>query len=131
MNNYSFILIRKLQVKELSLATQFGSSIERGLSDSNTDSPLNFRKKYLIRLQNIANDKLIVTNKMPRTFPYIGLLAVTFSEAKIVHVKRKPTAVCRVNYKQNLTSKAFGYCFRLDDTISYDRLYANLMEFWR
>jgi len=67
---------------------------------------------------------------MPQNFRYIGLLAAAFPEAKIVHVKRNPAAVCWANYKQYFISKNMGFCYALDDIISYYRLYENLMEFW-
>ena len=63
---------------------------------------------------------------MPQNFRYIGLLAAAFPEAKIVHVKRNPAAVCWANYKQYFISKNMGFCYALDDIISYYRLYENL-----
>jgi tetratricopeptide (TPR) repeat protein len=115
---------------ELSFVAQFGASIAQGLSDSNTDSLLNFRERYLIKLKNVSKGNLIVTDKMPQNFCYIGLLAAAFPEAKIVHVKRNPAAVCWANYKQYFKSKNIGYCYAIDDVISYHKLYENLMEFW-
>jgi hypothetical protein len=117
---------------ELSFASQFGESIARGLSEENTDALLDVSEKYLMKLQNLSNGNLIVTDKMPQNFRYTGLLAATFPEAKIVHVKRNPAAVsvCWANYKQYFVSKNLGYCYELDDIISYYRLYENLMEFW-
>ena len=67
---------------------------------------------------------------MPQNFRYIRLLVAAFPEAKIVHVKRNPAAVCWANYKQYFISKNMGFCYALDDIISYYRLYENLMEFW-
>ena len=115
---------------ELNFATQFGSSIARGLSDSNTDSLINFRERYLFKLQSVSNGNLIVTDKMPQNFRYIGLLAAAFPEAKIVHVKRNPAAVCWANYKQYFVVKSTGYCNTIDDVISYHKLYESLMVFW-
>jgi tetratricopeptide (TPR) repeat protein len=115
---------------ELSFVTQFGASIAQGLSDSNTDSLINFRERYLFMLQSVSNGNLIVTDKMPQNFRYRGLLAAAFPEAKIVHVKRNPAAVCWANYKQYFVSKGIGYCYAIDDVISYHKLYENLMVFW-
>jgi tetratricopeptide (TPR) repeat protein len=115
---------------ELRLAAQFGEAIARGFSDSNTEALLSFRDKYLTRLQHMSNGNLIVTDKMPNNFRIIGLLAAAFPEAKIVHVKRNPAAVCWANYKQYFSSKNLGYCYDLDDVINYYRMYTNLMEFW-
>ena len=115
---------------ELNFAAQFGSSIAQGLSDSNRDSLINFREKYLFKLQSVSKGNLIVTDKMPQNFRYIGLLAAAFPEAKIVHVKRNPAAVCWANYKQYFEVKSNGYCNAIDDVISYHKLYENLMVFW-
>ena len=67
---------------------------------------------------------------MPRNFRYIGLLTAVFPEAKIVHVKRNPAAVCWANYKQYFVSKGMGYCYSIDDVVRYHELYENLMDFW-
>jgi len=104
--------------------------IARGLSKPNTDALLEFRKRYLMKLQNFSDHNLIVMDKMPQNFLYVGLLSTAFSEAKIVHVKRNPAAVCWANYKQYFVSKKLGYCYELDDVIKYYGLYKNLMKFW-
>ena len=91
---------------------------------------LDFRHNYLNKLQNVANGNLIVIDKMPQNFLYIGLLAATFPEAKIIHVKRNPAAVCWSNYKQYFEAKSIGYCYAIDDVINYHKLYENLMDFW-
>ena len=115
---------------ELSFADHFGKSIAIGSSAIDKDSILNFRVKYLTKLKNISNGNLIVTDKMPQNFRYIGLLAAAFPEAKIVHVKRNPAAVCWSNYKQYFANKNLSYSYGLGDTISYHKLYENLMQFW-
>ena len=115
---------------ELNFAAQFGSTIAQGLSDLNTNSLINFRERYLSKLQSVSKGNLVVTDKMPQNFRYIGLLAAAFPEAKIVHVKRNPAAVCWANYKQYFVVKNIGYCYAIDDLISYHKLYENLMIFW-
>ena len=115
---------------ELSYAAQFGAAIAAGLSEANNESMLDFRSKYLKKLRSVSNGNLIVTDKMPQNFRYIGLLAAAFPEAKIIHVKRNPAAVCWANYKQYFKSKDIGYCHAIDDVITYHKLYENLMDFW-
>ena len=117
---------------ELSFAHKFGEGIARGLANSNTDSLLEFRKKYLIKLQKFSNNKLIIIDKMPHNFWYIGLIAAVFPEAKIVHVKRNPAAVCWSNYKMLFAAdkKKMSYCWAIDDIIKHYELYKNLMMFW-
>ena len=115
---------------ELYFAAQFGAAIATGITEVNNEALLDFRHNYLDKLQNLSNGNLIVTDKMPQNFRYIGLLAAAFPEAKIVHVKRNPAAVCWANYKQYFVSKSIGYCYAIDDVISYHKLYENLMVFW-
>ncbi len=115
---------------ELAFAAQFGAAIATGISEANNESLLNFRSKYLTKLKSVSNENLIITDKMPQNFRYIGLLAAAFPEAKIIHVKRNPAAVCWANYKQYFVSKNIGYCYAIDDVISYHKLYENLMDFW-
>ena len=115
---------------ELYYAAQFGTVIANGCSEANDEVLLEFRHKYLEKLKNVSKNNLIVTDKMPQNFLYIGLLAAAFPEAKIIHVKRNPAAVCWANYKQYFASKNLGYCYALDDIINYYSLYENLIEFW-
>jgi hypothetical protein len=67
---------------------------------------------------------------MPINFLYVGLIAAAFPEAKIVHVKRNPAAVCWANYKQYFVPKTLSYCYALEDIVDYYGLYKNLMMFW-
>ena len=115
---------------ELHFVDQFGAAIACGFFEANDQALLNFRDEYLMKLENVSNGNQIVTDKMPQNFRYIGLLATAFPEAKIVHVKRNPAAVCWANYKQYFASKGLGYCYAIDDVLSYHKLYENLMDFW-
>ena len=115
---------------ELPFAAQFGEKIAKGASRFNKDSLFNFRNLYLEKLKSLSAGNLIVTDKMPQNFRFIGLLSAAFPKAKIVHVKRNPAAVCWANYKQYFTSEGIGYCYDIDDILSYHGLYLNLMSFW-
>ena len=115
---------------ELNFAANFGDSIARGLSEVDTNALLDFRENYLTKLKIISNDSPIVTDKMPHNFCYMGLLTAALPEAKIVHVKRNPAAVCWSNYKQYFKNESLGYCYALNDVVKYYSLYENLMEFW-
>jgi len=115
---------------ELHFAAQFGAAIATGVTEVNSESLVDFRQNYLNKLQNISNGNLIFTDKMPLNFRYIGLLTAAFPEAKVIHVKRNSAAVCWANYKQFFESKSIGYCYAIDDVITYHKLYENLMDFW-
>ena len=84
---------------ELSFVEQFGGSLARGLSEISATSLLSFREHYLNKLQDFTKGNSFITDKMPQNFRFIGLLVAAFPEAKIIHVKRNPAAVCWENYK--------------------------------
>jgi tetratricopeptide (TPR) repeat protein len=115
---------------ELNFTAQFGANIATGITGANNESLLIFRTKYLTKLNILSNNNMFITDKMPQNFRYIGLLSAAFPESKIIHVKRNPSAVCWANYKQFFVSDNIGYCYAIDDVISYYKLYENLMSFW-
>jgi tetratricopeptide (TPR) repeat protein len=115
---------------ELFFISKFGSAIASDFSEKGIEALVSFRKKYFKELRNFSNGKVIVTDKMPQNFLYLGLIAAAFPEAKIIHVKRNPAAVCWANFKQYFDDKDLGYAYTLDDVISYHALYENLMQFW-
>ena len=67
---------------------------------------------------------------MPRNFRFLGLIAKTLPEAKILHVKRDPAAVCWANYTRYFSSDALGYCYSLKDILHYYELYQDLIAYW-
>ena len=115
---------------ELPFVSQFGFSIVKGLLEYSKDSISKFRDNYLEKLRRLTNGNLHISDKMPQNFLYIDLIVASFPEAKILHVKRNPAAVCWANYKQWFRSKDLGYSYSIDDIIEYHRLYEDLMKFW-
>lgn len=115
---------------ELLFASKFGEAIAKGLSKINDISLLEFRENYLEKLKHLSKGNFFVTDKMPQNFRLIGLLAAAFPEAKIIHTKRDPAAVCWSNYKQYFSSRNLGFPYAIKDIVSYYKLYKNLMEFW-
>ena len=115
---------------ELPFVSQFGYSITTNASEYSEATISKFRNDYLEKVTTIGNGNLIITDKMPQNFLFTGLIATAFPEAKILHVKRNPAAVCWANYKQWFKSKDIGYSYSIDDIIKYYKLYEDLMEFW-
>ena len=89
-----------------------------------------FSKAYLDELAKVSDGNQFVTDKMPFNFQCIRLILKTFTEAKIIHVKRDPAATCWSNFKHYFPAKALGYSYDLNDTVRYFELYQDLMGFW-
>ena len=70
---------------ELDFARRFGAGVATGMSVLNDESILDFRQKYLRELQQVSEGNLLITDKMPQNFRYIGLLSAALPEAKIIH----------------------------------------------
>lgn len=115
---------------ELPFVSQYGSALAAGHTAVSDRALKNFRGQYLAALRHRSEGHSIVTDKMPQNFHFIGLIAATLPEAKIVHVKREPAAVCWANYTQYFVRESLSYCYDLDDILHYYELYEQLMEKW-
>ena len=89
-----------------------------------------FRESYLQSVGLRAEGRRFVTDKMPHNFRYIGLIAAALPEARIVHVTRRPEAVCWSNLAHYFVSEGLGYANDPDDVAAYHGLYRELMAFW-
>ena len=116
---------------ELPFISQFGSSIINHFSKYSPETIIEFRKNYFEKVKNLSRGNLFVTDKMPQNFRYIGLILAIFPEAKILHIKRNPAAVCWANYKQWFRSKELSYSYSISDVIKYFKLYEDIMKFWK
>ena len=116
---------------ELPFVLQIGLKIANDLLEYNSENVLKFRDNYLEKIKSFAEKNLIITDKMPQNFLYTGLIASSFPEAKILHIKRNKSAVCWANYKQWFKSKDLSYSYSIDDIIKYYELYEDLMNFWK
>ena len=115
---------------ELPFVAQFGSSLAADQTPVDGAALTTLREQYLNALKQRSEGKAIVTDKMPQNFRFLGLIATALPEAKIIHVKRDPAAVCWANYTQYFAKDSLGYCYDLDDILHYHELYEDLMKFW-
>ena len=115
---------------ELSCVSAYGRALATGQTPIDAKALPTFREQYLDALQQHSEGKAIVTDKMPQNFQFLGLIAKALPEAKIIHVKRDPAAVCWANYTQYFVSDSLGYCYSLDDILHYHELYQDLMKWW-
>ena len=116
---------------ELPFVAQLGASLAVGQSPADSKALATFREEYLSALKQRSEGNAIITDKMPQNFRFLGLIATALPEAKIIHVKRDPAAVCWANYTQYFVNDSLGYCYSLDDILHYHELYQDLMKYWR
>ena len=115
---------------ELPFLARFGDPLILGTQKIDSNNLLQIRKAYLDELEKISNGCQFVTDKMPSNFQSIALIFKALSEAKVIHVKRDPSATCWSNFKHYFSEKGLGYSYDLKDTVNYFKLYQELMDFW-
>ena len=76
---------------------------------------------------------MVLLDKFPLNFLYIGHIARAFPRARIVCLRRHPLDSVWSNYKHlfALNSPYYGYSYDLLDTARYYALFAEMMAFWR
>lgn len=96
------------------------------------DGPLSraLAEQYLDRLRAVNPDARRVVDKMPHNFLSLGLIALLFPKARIVHCIRDPLDIC-FSIFQNHFSGHHPYAYALADIGHFHRLYERLMAHWR
>lgn len=85
------------------------------------------RAHYLNVLREIGAPHGVVVDKMPQNFRYVGFIRLAFPEAKIVHMRRQPAAVCFSLFKSYFSIDGHGYAYDLEDAADYYKLYHDIM----
>jgi hypothetical protein len=85
---------------------------------------------YQGRLARLSGGPMIrVIDKMTHNYLHLGLIAILFQNARIVHCRRDPMDVCASTYLQNF--KWLPYAASMEDIGFYYRQYERLMAHWR
>lgn len=87
-------------------------------------------EKYVNLLKFFAPAARRIVDKMPHNFETLGLIAVLFPNARIVHMRRDAADTCLSCY-QNRLNEMHGYSRNLETLGLYYREYARLMDHWR
>jgi hypothetical protein len=76
-----------------------------------------------------AGSCLRITTKLPEDFWDLGLIAILFPNARIIHCRRHPIDTCFSCYMQNFST--IPYATSLYGLAEVYRLYRRIMEHWR
>ena len=85
---------------------------------------------YLSVLERLAPDAARVVDKMPHNFRHLGLIALLFPKARIIHCRRDPRDTCLSIFFQSF-NQTHAYGAELDTLGKYYREYEKLMAHWR
>jgi tetratricopeptide (TPR) repeat protein len=90
-------------------------------------------RHYLFGLCEFDREHQLVVDKMPHNFVNLGLIAMIFPTARIIHVNRDPRDTAVSNFQQNFKAKhgGMGYAFNLNHIARQINDYHRLMDHWR
>ena len=87
-------------------------------------------ERYLSAFRDAGSDVLRVVDKRPHNYELLGLLAVMFPRARIIHCRRNAMDNCLSMYMQDF-NVSHGYNRDLATLGHYYRSYEDLMAHWR
>lgn len=89
--------------------------------------------RYIERVKALSGGADFVTDKMPQNFQFLGLIALLFPGAKIIHSLRDPLDTCLSCYFQNFRfqNTVLGFSTNMGNLASFYKQYQRLMAHWR
>ncbi|MFQ5533431.1 MAG: sulfotransferase [Sphingomonadales bacterium] len=90
----------------------------------------NFARRYLESLPPAGPEVLRVTDKMPLNCLHLGLVALLFPKARVIHLRRDPMDTCLSMFCRAFP-KAYSFAHDLADLVHFYKQYARLMDHWR
>jgi hypothetical protein len=110
-------------------AAKMEKPIVHSLTDLDCGEVLSMANEYLTMTASIGREVPHFVNKFPHNFLYLGLISLMFPNAKIIHLKRDPMAICFSCYKKRFVH-GHEYSFDLQDLGNYYLAYEDLMNHW-
>lgn len=105
-----------------------GRPFPDAVRDLDDDTTASLARRYLDHLAGLSGGAAHVTDKAPGNFRFLGLIAVLFPNARVIHMKRHPLDVCLSCYFQQFVH--IEYAFDLTVLGGYYRAYEQMMDHW-
>jgi tetratricopeptide (TPR) repeat protein len=86
--------------------------------------------RYSGYLDSLSPGAARTTNKLPGNMVFVGLMALLYPEAKIIHCSREPLDTCLSCYSKLFTT-GHPFAYELRELGRFYRMYDALMEHWR
>jgi tetratricopeptide (TPR) repeat protein len=87
--------------------------------------------RHLARLLELGSGATRVVDKMTINFQHLGLIALLFPKARIIHCRRDSRDICLSCFFHNFASPGLNFTFALEDLGFYYQQYERLMEHWQ
>lgn len=89
-----------------------------------------FAEAYLRRVGGLAPEAERIVDKNPMNFEHLGLIALMFPGARIVHCRREPVDTCLSCYFQQFGHRHLHFTYNLAHLGGFYRAYERLMAHW-
>ena len=119
----SLILSQKF-IKEKKLLPE---KVNSALKDTHQLRELS--NEYFSYISHYEIEQMMVTDKAPLNFMWIGFIKLIFPDAKIIHCTRDSKENCISMYK-NVFEGGLDFCYTENELGLYYNLYKDLMTFW-
>lgn len=123
----SMLLKTSYQIRELS---KTGEPYPGGLLSIDTPALRKMAERYLRHLDSVSTTADRVTDKLPFNFMHLGVIALLFPNARIVHCRRQPIDNCLSCYFTSF-ARQIRFANRLDTLGRYYVDYDRLMRHWQ
>lgn len=87
--------------------------------------------RYQRQVKALVGEPRRVTDKMLQNFEHLGLIALLFPQARVIHCMRDPLDTCLSCYFMHFRSESMSQTYDLTDLGIYYREYLRLMTHWR
>jgi hypothetical protein len=105
-----------------------GSEMTPGVIEAAAQaSPESIATGYIDAISYRVSDSRMFIEKLPENVLFLGFIAKSWPNARIIHMRRHPMDVCFANYKQSY----FRFAYSLDDVGDYYLAYDRLSRHWR
>ncbi|MCW5713023.1 MAG: sulfotransferase [Bauldia sp.] len=105
------------------------AAFRRAMGDLGQAKAAELAARYLAKLDFHSGEAARVTDKMPHNFLMLGVIALLFPRAKIIHCRRNPLDNC-VSIYTNWFNEKHGYAADQVTLGRYYRQYDRLMKHW-
>lgn len=100
------------------------------IEDSVRPMPDSAADAYERILRHLAPERRHVTDKMPLNFAHLGVIHRTFSNARILHLRRHPVDTCLSIYATYM-GPAPVFAYHRERIVAYYQAYRQIMAAWR
>jgi len=119
-----------VMVSEITQVGYQNPKFYEALKSLTTSQTAQYAERYLSVLNRNSRTALRVVDKMPHNFEALGMIALFFPNARIIHCKRDPMDNCMSIFTHHF-SEAHGYNTSLEKLGLYYREYNRLMDHWK